>query len=143
MAASPKVLIVEDDTAIRTLMVAALRREPLQVHSAADGLAALECVREHEYAVILLDLMMPRVNGYEFLRTFAELRPQARPVIVVMTAFDATSVRRLGDLRVQAILHKPFDVEQVVEMIRDCALLHAGTPHPPFITDRPPTDFVC
>ena len=143
MAVSPKVLIVEDDAAIRSLMVAALRREPLEVHSAADGAGALECVREHDYAVILLDLMMPRVNGFEFLQTFAELRPNAKPVVIVMTAFDASSVRRLGDLRVQAILHKPFDVEQVVEMIRDCALLHAGMPHVPLITDTPPTDFVC
>ena len=42
-----------------------------------------------------------------------------------MTAFDATAVKRLGAMRVQAILHKPFDIERVVEMIRDCALLHA------------------
>ena len=122
--AVPKVLIVEDDTAIRTLMVAALRREPLEIHTANDGLAALDLVRVNDYAVILLDLMMPRVNGFEFLATFDEVRPDAKPVILVMTAFDAAAVRRLGSLRVQAILHKPFDVERVVEMVRDCAVLH-------------------
>ena len=105
-------------------MVAALRREPVEVHTANDGMAALELVRGNDYAVILLDLMMPRVNGFEFLQTFDEVRPDAKPVIIVMTAFDASAVRRLGSLRVQAILHKPFDVERVVEMIRDCAVLH-------------------
>jgi len=121
---SPKVLIVEDDNAIRTLMMAALRREPLEVHTAPDGLAALEHVRVHDYAIILLDLMMPRVNGYEFLESFSAIRPDATSVVIVMTAFDATAVKRLGGLRVQAILHKPFDVERVVEMVRDCALVH-------------------
>ena len=121
----PKVLIVEDDQPIRTLMVAALRREPLEIHSAPDGLIALELVRANDYAVILLDLMLPRVNGFEFLeRLHEELRPGAAPVTMVMTAFDGAPVKQLGAMRVQAILHKPFDIERVVEMIRDCALLH-------------------
>lgn len=121
----PKVLIVEDDTAIRTLMTAALRREPLEVHTAPDGAIALEQVRANDYAVILLDLMLPRVSGFEVLESLdAVLRPGAAPIVMVMTAFDATAVKRLGAMRVQAILHKPFDIERVVEMIRDCAQLY-------------------
>lgn len=148
--APPKVLIVEDDTAIRTLMVAALRREPLDVHTAADGLAALEHVRVHDYAVILLDLMMPRVNGFEFLESFTAVRPDATTVVIVMTAFDASAVKRLGSMRVQAILHKPFDVERVVEMVRDCAMLHleytseAGEQQAPLLQQSQDTnDLVC
>src|SRR5690349_22199957 len=122
----PKVLIVEDDQPIRTLLVAALRREPLEIHTAPDGLVALELVRANDYAVILLDLMLPRVNGFEFLDGMEELkRPGANPVTIVMTAFDSAAIKSLGAMRVQAILHKPFDIERVVEMIRDCALLHA------------------
>jgi CheY-like chemotaxis protein len=122
--AVPLVLIVEDDSAIRTLIVAALKREPVEVHTANDGLAALECVREHDYAVILLDLMMPRLNGYDFLEGLAVVRPGARPVIIVMTAFESTSLRKLPPNRVHAVLHKPFDVERVVELVRDCAFVH-------------------
>lgn len=124
MAGTPRVLIVEDDSAIRTLLTAALKREPVEVHTANDGLAALEHVRAHDYAVILLDLMMPRLDGFEFLESLPQVRPEAAPVIIVMTAFDATAVKRLGGLRVQAILHKPFDIERVVEMVRDCAMLY-------------------
>lgn len=146
--ACPKVLIVEDDGGIRTLMVAALRREPLDVHTAPDGLVALEQVRVNDYAVILLDLMMPRLNGFEFLESLQMVRPDATAVIIVMTAFDATAVKRLGGLRVQAILHKPFDVERIVEMVRDCALLHqqhtdvAGSEHLPHLGE-PSEDLVC
>ena len=120
--AAPKVLIVEDDSAIRTLVVAALKREPLEVHTAIDGLAALECVRANTYTVILLDLMMPRLNGFEFLESLDTVASAAQPVIIVMTAFDTASLRRLPANRVHAILHKPFDVERVVDLVRDCAL---------------------
>ena len=123
--AHPKILIVEDDTAIRTLLVAALRREPLEVHTAGDGVLALEHLRVHRYAVVLLDLMLPRLNGYELLQSLDEVVPSnTPPVVIVMTAFDAAAVKRLGSMRVQAILHKPFDVERLVEIIRDCALLY-------------------
>ena len=124
MTGLPQVLIVEDDHAIRTLLTAALRREPVEVHTATDGLTALEQVRANDYAVILLDLMMPRVDGFEFLQNLPSVRPDWSPVIIVMTAFDATAVKRLGGLRVQAILHKPFDIERAVEMVRDCAQVH-------------------
>lgn len=120
----PKILIVEDDQAIRTLLVAALKREPLESHTAADGLAALECVRHHDYAVILLDLMMPRLNGFDFLESLDAVRPGTQPVIIVMTAFDTAALKMLRPNRVHAVVHKPFDVERVVEMVRDCALLH-------------------
>jgi DNA-binding response OmpR family regulator len=121
--AVPKVLVVEDDTAIRTLVVAALRREPIDVHTAHDGVAALECVRANEYAVILLDLMMPRLNGFEFLDSLDTVRTGPEPVIIVMTAFDMLSVRKLPANRVHAVLHKPFDVERVVDLVRDCAFV--------------------
>jgi len=121
--AAPKVLVVEDDTAIRTLVLAALKREPIEVHTANDGVEALECVRVHAYAVILLDLMMPRLDGFAFLASLDAVRGAADPVIIVMTAFDTTSLRKLPPNRVHAVLHKPFDVERVVEIVRDCAFV--------------------
>jgi DNA-binding response OmpR family regulator len=124
--AVPKVLVVEDDAAIRTLVVAALKREPIEVHTAFDGLSALECVRANDYAVILLDLMMPRVNGYEFLDSLESVRGTTEPVVIVMTAFDTTSLRKLPANRVHAVLHKPFDVERVVDLVRDSAFVRGG-----------------
>ena len=121
--AEPLVLVVEDDNAIRTLIVSALKREPLVVHTAGDGLAALECVRVNDYAVILLDLMMPRLNGYEFLESLESVRGDVQPVIIVMTAFDAGGLRKLPPGLVHAVLHKPFDVDRVVDLVRDSAAL--------------------
>ena len=122
MALSPKVLVVEDDDAIRTLLIAALRREPFDVHAAANGVEALELTRAAEYAVILLDLMMPALNGVEFLQAFHEANPESRTVIFVMTAFDDVMVRHVAPNLVHGIVRKPFDVPQLVAMVREVAL---------------------
>src|SRR6185369_3213704 len=103
-AAVPRVLVVEDDDAIRTLLAAALRREPVEVDIASDGAAALQMTRGAEYAVIVLDLMMPRLNGFEFLEAFHRATPKHRSVILVITAFDDAKVAKLEARHVHAIV---------------------------------------
>jgi two-component system response regulator AtoC len=122
MPPTPQVLVVEDDDAIRALLVAALRREPFDVHSAVHGADALQMTRATEYVVILLDLMMPMLNGIEFLEAFHETNPGSKTVIFVMTAGDDAVVRRLPPNLVHGFVRKPFDVPQLVAMVREVAL---------------------
>jgi DNA-binding response OmpR family regulator len=129
MSPSPKILVVEDDDAIRALLLAALRREPFDVHAAINGAEALNMTRGSEYAVILLDLMMPTLTGVEFLKAFHEADPKSRTVVFVMTAFDDVMVRHIAPNLVHGIIHKPFDVPQLVDMVREVALTRmAQTP---------------
>jgi DNA-binding response OmpR family regulator len=114
---------VEDDDAIRTLLGAALLREPFDVDTATDGAAALQMTRDLEYAVIVLDLMMPRLNGFEFLDAFHSATPKARSVIFVITAFDDAKVAKLQAHQVHAVIKKPFDVSQLVTMIREVVVM--------------------
>src|SRR3954468_20012874 len=123
----PKVLVVEDDDAIRALLVAALRREPFDVHAAVNGADALTLTRSSEYAVILLDLMMPIVTGVEFLQAFHDANPHSRTVVFVMTAFDDVTVRHIAPNLVHGIVRKPFDVPQLVAMVREVALTRIET----------------
>jgi DNA-binding response OmpR family regulator len=118
----PKVLVVEDDDAIRALLIAALRREPFEVHAAGNGAEALTLTRSAEYAVILLDLMMPVVTGVEFLQAFHDANPNSRTVVFVMTAFDDVTIRHIAPNLVHGIVRKPFDVPQLVAMVREVAL---------------------
>jgi DNA-binding response OmpR family regulator len=122
MPGTPKILIVEDDDAIRALLMAALQREPFDVHAAANGAEALNLTRHAKYAVILLDLMMPTVNGVEFLKAFHEGEPKSRTVVFVMTAFDDVMVRHIAPNLVHGIIRKPFDIPQLVAMVREVAL---------------------
>lgn len=133
-----RVLVVEDDDAIRTLVAAALRRETFDVDTANDGVAALEMTRDFEYAVIVLDLMMPRLNGFEFLDAFHSMAPKPRSVIIVLTAFDDARVSRLPPHHIHALIRKPFDVTQLVTMIREVvAVWQAQTVAPPAETRKP------
>lgn len=121
-------LVVEDDDAIRTFLAAALRREPFDVDTANDGAAALLLIRDYEYAVIVLDLMMPRLNGFEFLEALHAMTPKPRSVIFVVTAFDDAEVAKLEAGHVHAIIKKPFDVTQLVTMIHEVTTMwHAQT----------------
>lgn len=136
MPPTPRILVVDDETSIRSLLVAALRRESFEVDAAPDGAAALELTAAHEYAVIVLDLMMPRLNGFEFLERFERASPRARSVVFVATAFDDSMIGNLRADRVHGIIRKPFDVTQVVAMVSEVAntwASHAEQPAEPSV----------
>jgi len=123
MSATPSILIIEDDPAIRALLAAALKRESLFADTATDGIDALNKIRVRRYDLILVDLMMPRMNGIDFITAYSAL-PQVDAVVIVITAFDDAAVRRLApDIaeRVHAIVHKPFDMPWIVGIVRECA----------------------
>lgn len=123
------VLVVEDDDAIRTMLVSALRRGGFGTDAAADGAVALELVAQSEYAVIVLDLMMPRLNGFDFLDAFHKIEPRPRSVVIVLTAFDDAKIAIVNANQVHAVIRKPFDVTVLLEMIGELVDLwraHAG-----------------
>ena len=140
----PRILIVEDDVAIRGMLTAALGREALAVDNAGDGMAALEKLATATYAVIIVDLMMPRMDGYAFLDAFRELRLPLRPLIFVMTAYDDVALLKLDATLVHGYLKKPFDVEQVMKLVRDAAgqLQPAAEEQPGIAPEAPSDDIV-
>lgn len=132
----PRVLAVEDDESIRGLLVAAMRREGLDVETADDGLQALRLCERTEYAVILLDLMMPVLNGFDFLAAFPRTAPEARSVVIIITAYDDRVIESLRSSRVHAIVRKPFDVQLLATLIREVASTWAAAQMQS--TDPPP-----
>jgi DNA-binding response OmpR family regulator len=134
----PRVLVVEDDDSIRGLLLTTLRREPLLVDSADDGEEALRLTALNDYAVIVLDLMMPRVDGFAFLERFHSPVRRTSTVIFVVTAFDDLVVERILAERVHAIVRKPFDVLRLVTTIREVALaIQAVKSGPPELPPPP------
>lgn len=116
------VLIVDDDEAIRNLLVLAMRRVGMTCGVAGDGLEALARMREAEYAIVLLDVMMPRLDGFGFVTSLREWQKHdgVRPIVVFMTAApDHEKLTGTGDI-VQALIAKPFDIYEVAEMARAC-----------------------
>jgi CheY-like chemotaxis protein len=115
MATEKRVLVVDDDDAIRALLCTILRRRGLSVDSARNGAEALERCERCRYAVILLDLMMPQLSGYEVLEEFGRRGRTERPMILVLTA--GAEPRNLSADLVAGTIRKPFDVEMIVDSI--------------------------
>jgi CheY-like chemotaxis protein len=101
------VLVVDDDASLRTLVASSLAREGFGVREAGDGLEALARMEEAIPSVVLLDLMMPRLDGFGFLERL-RARPAWRHVpVVVLTAMDLSEAdRRLLRGTVKEVVQK-------------------------------------
>jgi len=131
-----KILVIDDDLAIRVLLQAVLKRMKFDVELAEDGAVGLEKLRhDGSYDLILLDLMMPRVNGYEFIEQVSRDYPNERPHIIVFTAAGKRGVEKIPADAVCNSILKPFDLEKFIEMIGECLGdvhdLHTGQRVPP------------
>src|SRR5688500_2104781 len=118
-----RILVIDDDLAIRVLLQAVLKRMKFDVELAEDGAAGLEKLQNGgEFDLILLDLMMPRLNGYEFIDRIAEQYPENRPHIVVFTAAGKRGVDKIPPSAVCNSILKPFDLDTFIEIIADCVM---------------------
>lgn len=116
-----KILVIDDDLAIRVLLQAVLKRMKFQVELAEDGAVGLEKLQQNgTFDLVLLDLMMPRINGYEFIETVSRDFPQLKPHIIVFTAAGRRGVEKIPANAVCNSILKPFDLEKFIEMISDC-----------------------
>ena len=117
----PRVLIADDDHSIRQLLTTIMKRERLTVDSASDGEEAIKKLQEHEYAVILLDLMMPRVDGFGVIDYMRSHPPANKPVVLVITAYADQKFKRVDAEIVAGVVRKPFEVGDLGGLVRLCA----------------------
>jgi DNA-binding response OmpR family regulator len=110
------VLIVEDDEDIRADLAAILRLKGYLVDQAANGHEALACMRRARPSVVLLDLMMPEMNGWE-LRAAMREDPALRDVPVVVVSGAGKLDEVAGTLEVAAVLPKPFELAHLFELV--------------------------
>ncbi len=113
----PLVLVVDDDPDIREALAETLTGLGYRVVCAGDGLEALERLRSHGAELIILDLMMPRMDGIEFRMRQREDPTLAQIPTVVITAFDPLQ-ERIVPLEPQACIRKPLHVGELVSVIR-------------------------
>ena len=118
------ILIVEDDPELRALFAQILADQGYAVRTAGDGLAALEQIAAERPTLILLDMMMPVMDGHAFRRAqMADPRWRGIPVIVV----SATSEFLEADatLGAKAIIGKPFDFDELLTLVETWAVAPA------------------
>jgi DNA-binding response OmpR family regulator len=118
MRLEKRILVVDDDDAIRALLRTVLRRRGFVVDTARNGVEALEQLTMHRYALVVLDLMMPRMSGYELLDQLITQSIMTRPRVLILTA--GLEPRSFDGALVIGTMHKPFDIELLLDTVAGC-----------------------
>ncbi len=119
-----RILIIEDDPPLQRSLIALLRDENYAVDSASDGKDGLFKAKEHEYDAIVLDVLLPQMNGLLVLR---HLRQTRRTPVLILTALDAIHDRVKGlDGGADDYLPKPFANEELLARLRALVRRSAG-----------------
>ena len=120
-----RILIVEDETNIARFVELELMHEGYEVDKAFDGREGLDKAMEGEYALILLDVMLPGLNGLEVLR---RLRTKKDTPVIMLTARDAVMDKVYGlDAGADDYITKPFAIEELLARIRVALKKRSGT----------------
>src|SRR5258708_1345044 len=137
MAVDPhrRVLVVDDDPSCRGPLSTVLRANDLTVDEAADGVEALQLIAVNQYAVILLDLMMPRLDGFGVIEALGRTEA-GETVVLVVTGADRAAIERLDPRRIHGIVRKPFDLPELATVVG--ARAQIPRPPPPTTLATPP-----
>lgn len=121
MATDPtkRVLIVDDEKDVRDILFTVLGARGIQADCATNGREALDLIAQHPYAVVVLDLMMPEVDGFTVLETLHAAGTM--PVVLVLTAADQGLVDRLDASLIHGLIRKPFEPAEIADVIAACA----------------------
>ncbi len=112
-----RILVIDDDLPLRGMLSAALRRHGFQVLLAGDGDEGQRALKIHHPDVILLDLAMPKVNGWDFLQRLRETGQLGKVPIIVVSAHLRVEPQAILQMGVSAILPKPFSLPELIDLI--------------------------
>jgi two-component system, OmpR family, response regulator len=114
-----RVLVIDDEESIRRMLGSALRQRTLSVDEASDGGGAIALLNENRYSVVLLDLLMPGVDGFHVLEAMGkETNP---PVVLVVSGADRALIDRVDSRLIHGIIRKPFDPVEIADIVQACA----------------------
>lgn len=115
-----KVLIVDDDPGIRMLLSKFLQREGFETLMAENGLEGVEFAKKHQPDLIIMDVVMPQMDGLTAARLIKFYKPLRDVPILFLTAKDAEKEIELAqEVRADVYITKPFDVHQVIQIVKE------------------------
>jgi DNA-binding response OmpR family regulator len=125
----PRLLVVDDDPLITSTFEAILRSEGYDVVTTQDGREALELVTQAPFDLVLLDLLLPDMDGWTILRHLREIRPSTR-VVILCADVDAEGTIEAFRLGAVEVLLKPPDVDKLLRWITDLTSRGGDEPRP-------------
>ena len=117
---SPRILVVDDDRALRKMMVCVLRQFGLDVDSAANGIEAVQRIQESHFDLIFMDIQMPEMNGLEATTSIRnyELSKGQSPVPIVATTSGGASQQQCLEVGMTDFLKKPVDITNLEQVVK-------------------------
>jgi CheY-like chemotaxis protein len=115
-----RVLVVDDEPAIRALVAKIVDRAGLPVDTAKDGAEAIAKMQAALYAVVVVDLMMPVLDGFGVIDYVRNMNGR-RPAVIVASASDSVVLRQLDGSVVHSIVRKPFEIDVLGDLIAAAA----------------------
>jgi DNA-binding response OmpR family regulator len=112
-----RVLVIDDDLPLRGMLAAALRQHGYQVLLAGDGAEGQRALNIHKPDVVLLDLAMPNVNGWDFLQWLQLSGHAGSTCVIVVSAHLRIDPQAILQLGVKAIVPKPFNLGDLIDLI--------------------------
>ncbi len=123
-----RILIVDDEFDIVELLKLRLEINGFLVRTAFDGIEALEKIEEEIPGLVLMDVKMPRLNGYKVTKAIREnSKTHYLPIIIItaMSKYTSNIAEQCRDLGIKDVFYKPFDSAQLIAKIRECLRLAA------------------
>ena len=108
----PRLLVIEDDPDVQALLTTVAKRRNVVVDRADDGEAAIRLLQSNQYDVVVLDLMLPKVNGFRVAEVIRQL--DYKPRLIVFSAISRYFAEQFPEA---VILQKPFDIGRVEDIL--------------------------
>ena len=120
----PSVLVVDDEPQVVWVLEFSLQGEGYETFSAHDGMEALDQIRRQHPDLMVLDVMMPRMDGWSVLEALGDMPATERPRVVMVTALASAGDRERAErLGAEAFVPKPFDMEHLVGVLQGFSAL--------------------
>jgi CheY-like chemotaxis protein len=111
------VLVVDDEPQVAWVLRFSLEHEGFHTYTASNGLEALEEIEKHRPSVMILDLMMPEMDGWTVLERIRRLPMGERPRVIIVSALTGPEEKaKATSLGADAFVPKPFDVEELIDV---------------------------
>ena len=116
--ASQRILAIDDESDVLMIVRTALEAEAYEVATATNGVDALALADEQDFDLILLDVMMPGMDGFEVMRRLREQEKTRKTPIVMLTGLaEKSMVKQALDLGVSHYIVKPFEFQEFLQVI--------------------------
>jgi len=120
----PSALVVDDEPQVVWVLEFSLQGEGYETFSAHDGMEALDQIRRHHPDLMVLDVMMPRMDGWSVLEALGEMPATERPRVVMVTALASAGDRERAErMGAEAFVPKPFDMDHLVGVLQGFSAL--------------------